>query len=310
MDALLAGADLRADRQTCLLTFGERVGNGLPAELRRRAIYNNYRGIVDPLPGGGMGLLWGPQSPGTPSFPGVPFGLIPGVEYKAYLRVPDGHGHVNNVPAAVQIPRHFNEAKPCIVAAMPSGSRSLYGGIAVAEWALFKGCAVALPGKGTDTGFHLLTPNLADDLDGVYQSADALGQGAQFAVAPSKTLDAYVEVRDRQPIPVAGGETWHGRAGFAQAIEKRAVAILQPDVAEVHVAGGAVLGAIHQLVGAMDEILRQLMREAGVAGEAADAVTASPTAAASASTSAMSPSCCCSALAARMPAPSIPAAAR
>src|SRR5688572_7392209 len=166
--------------------------NPTPAELRRRAIHGNYRGIVDPVPAGGMGVLWGPQSAGTPSFAGVPFGLIPGVEYKAYLRVSDRQGHVNNVPAAVQIPRHFDPAKPCIVAAVPSGSRSLYGGIAIAEWALFKGCAVALPAKGTDTGFHLLTPDLADDLDGVYQSADALGQGAQFAVSPSRKLDAYV----------------------------------------------------------------------------------------------------------------------
>lgn len=43
-------------------------------------------------------------------------------------------------------------------------------------------------------------------------------------------LDAYVEIRARQPIPVAGGETWHGRTGFAEAIARRAVDILQPDV--------------------------------------------------------------------------------
>lgn len=45
-----------------------------------------------------------------------------------------------------------------------------------------------------------------------------------------ETLDAYCEVKARQPIPIAGGETWHGRLAFAQAIEKRAVDILQPDV--------------------------------------------------------------------------------
>ncbi len=162
-----------------------------PAELRKRAIYNNYRGIVDPFTAGGMGLLWGPKSPGTPVIPGATLGLIPGVEYKAYLRDRDGP-HVDNIPAAVQIPKHFNPKKPCIVAAAPSGSRSLYGGIAIAEWALFKGCAVALPGKGTDTGFHLLTPDLADDLDGVYGPADALGEDAQFAVRSSPGLDAYV----------------------------------------------------------------------------------------------------------------------
>ena len=170
--------------------------NPTPAELRRRAIYNNYRGIVDPVPAGGMGLLWGPQSPGTPTFAGVPFGLIPGVEYKAYLRVSDRQGHVNNVPAAVQIPRHFDPQKPCVVAAVPSGSRSLYGGIAIAEWGLFKGCAIALPGKGTDTGFHLLggasSAHAVNDLDGVYGSAQEIGDAAQFAVKPSRALDAYL----------------------------------------------------------------------------------------------------------------------
>jgi D-galactarolactone cycloisomerase len=43
-------------------------------------------------------------------------------------------------------------------------------------------------------------------------------------------LRAYREVRSRQRIPVAGGETWHGRATFQQAIEAGAVDILQPDV--------------------------------------------------------------------------------
>ncbi len=170
--------------------------NPTPAELRRRAIYNNYRAIVDPVAGGGIGLLWGPQSPGAPVIPGATPGLIPGVEYKAYLRVPGGHGHVNNVPAAVQIPSHFDPAKPCIVAAMPSGSRSLYGAISIAEWGLFKGCAIALPGKGTDTGFHLLGAEASawavDDLEGVYGAADAIGEDAQFALRPSRKLDAYI----------------------------------------------------------------------------------------------------------------------
>jgi hydroxybutyrate-dimer hydrolase len=169
-----------------------------PAELRRRAIYGNYRGIVDTALAGGMGLLWGPQSPGAPSFSGVTPGLIPGVEYKAYLTIAHRHrhDHVNNVPAAVQIPHHFDKDKPCIVAAAPSGSRSLYGGIAIAEWALFKGCAVALPGKGTDTGFHLLGAEAGDyavdDIDGVFGPAETIGDDAQFAVTPSRRLNDYL----------------------------------------------------------------------------------------------------------------------
>ncbi len=43
-------------------------------------------------------------------------------------------------------------------------------------------------------------------------------------------LDAYVDVKSRQPIPVAGGETWHGRWGMKDALEKRCVDILQPDI--------------------------------------------------------------------------------
>ena len=43
-------------------------------------------------------------------------------------------------------------------------------------------------------------------------------------------LAAYRSLRHRQPIPVAGGETWHGRWAFRDAIEAEAVDILQPDV--------------------------------------------------------------------------------
>jgi D-galactarolactone cycloisomerase len=43
-------------------------------------------------------------------------------------------------------------------------------------------------------------------------------------------LSAYRAVREGQPIPVAGGETWHGRFGMREPLETRAVDILQPDV--------------------------------------------------------------------------------
>ncbi|MEL7273472.1 MAG: mandelate racemase/muconate lactonizing enzyme family protein [Pseudomonadota bacterium] len=44
-------------------------------------------------------------------------------------------------------------------------------------------------------------------------------------------LESYAKVRAGQPIPVAGGETWHGRLAHKQAVEGGAVDILQPDVA-------------------------------------------------------------------------------
>jgi len=167
-------------------------------QLRSLAIYNNYRGIIDPVPAGGMGLLWGPASDGAPSFdPPVVPGLIPGVEYKAYFKAPGGRGNDNNITMVVQIPRNFNLREPCIVTAPPSGSRGVYGGIAVGEWGLFKGCAVALGGKGTGTGFHLLDDDQADfavnDIDGVYGSTEEIGRNAQFRVKNSSKLRDFLE---------------------------------------------------------------------------------------------------------------------
>jgi D-galactarolactone cycloisomerase len=43
-------------------------------------------------------------------------------------------------------------------------------------------------------------------------------------------LTAYRNVRAGQPIPVAGGETWHTRWGMWSAIDAGAVDILQPDI--------------------------------------------------------------------------------
>ena len=43
-------------------------------------------------------------------------------------------------------------------------------------------------------------------------------------------LDAYRAVKASQPIPVAGGETWHTRWGMREPIETRCVDIIQPDI--------------------------------------------------------------------------------
>ncbi|MDZ5699644.1 mandelate racemase/muconate lactonizing enzyme family protein [Chelativorans sp. M5D2P16] len=67
--------------------------------------------------------------------------------------------------------------------------------------------------------------------------AIALGKGAarfgvdwlEEPVLPEQ-LGAYQAVRAGQPLPVAGGETWHGRFGMAGPIESRCIDIVQPDI--------------------------------------------------------------------------------
>lgn len=46
-------------------------------------------------------------------------------------------------------------------------------------------------------------------------------------------LDGYREVKEKQPIPVAGGETWHSRWAMLEPIRQRLVSIIQPDVCGV-----------------------------------------------------------------------------
>ncbi len=48
-----------------------------------------------------------------------------------------------------------------------------------------------------------------------------------------EVLGAYQRVREAQRIPIAAGETWHGRWAMADALQANAVDILQPDVCGV-----------------------------------------------------------------------------
>ena len=116
------------------------------AELRRLAIYNNYRAILDISPAGGYGMLYGPNIDVNG---GVTLGegKIAGNEYIAYAD--DGSGK-QNVTLMVQVPTTFNRDRACIVTATSSGSRGVYGAIGTAgEWGLKHGCAVAYTDKGT-----------------------------------------------------------------------------------------------------------------------------------------------------------------
>jgi hydroxybutyrate-dimer hydrolase len=147
-------------------------------ELRRSAIYNNYRALIDPTPGGGYGTLYGPnvKPDGTAT---ASEGLIPGDEYIAYEH--DGHGRVTMM---VQVPGSFDPMNGCIIAAPSSGSRGVYGAIATAgEWGLKHGCAVAYTDKGTGTGAHDLQNNTVNLTRGERADAATAGDSANF-IAP------------------------------------------------------------------------------------------------------------------------------
>ncbi len=150
-------------------------------ELRRSVIYNNYRALIDPTPGGGYGTLYGPNvtADGTVT---AGEGRIAGDEYISFEKAGGG----KNVTMMVQIPDTFDPSNACIIAAPSSGSRGVYGAIATAgEWGLKRGCAVAFTDKGTGTGAHNLQINTVNLMRGERADAAAAGDDSNFTAALS-----------------------------------------------------------------------------------------------------------------------------
>lgn len=152
--------------------------NPTAAELRRLAIYNNYRALVDVnSPNGGYGTLFGPNIDINGNVTASE-GKIAGTEYLAYAD--DGTG-MQNVTLMAQIPATFDPANPCIVTATSSGSRGVYGAIGTAgEWGLKHGCVVAYADKGSGSGVHDLATNTVNLINGVRQGAAAAGKNSNF----------------------------------------------------------------------------------------------------------------------------------
>jgi hydroxybutyrate-dimer hydrolase len=144
-----------------------------PAELRRRALWSNWRGIADLAPGGGYGELYGSTA------------TVPGREYSAFATVP-GASQPHRV--LVQVPDAFDAGKRCVVVAASSGSRGIYGAIAVAgAWGLPKGCAVAYTDKGAGTDYFDL-----DAGQGVRADGTVAARGSALAFEPVTTASSGV----------------------------------------------------------------------------------------------------------------------
>lgn len=162
--------------------------NPTAAELRRSAIWNNYRALVDIAANGGYGTLYGPNvdAAGTVT---TGEGRIAGEEFLAYAD--DGSG-TQNVAMMVQIPATFSPANACIVTATSSGSRGVYGAVATAgEWGLKRGCAVAYTDKGTGNGGHDLAANAVYGIQGLRMSATSGGPSGFTAAVSATDLAAF-----------------------------------------------------------------------------------------------------------------------
>ncbi|UUZ72170.1 D-(-)-3-hydroxybutyrate oligomer hydrolase [Polaromonas sp. P1(28)-8] len=158
--------------------------NPTAAELRRIAIFNNYRAALDISVAGGYGSLYGPNVDASGVIT-TSEGKIAGTEYMAYSD--DGTGN-QNITMLVQVPTTFNPASPCIVTGTSSGSRGIYGAIGTSgEWGLKNGCAVAYTDKGTGTGIHDLQNDTVNLQNGVRATATAAGKASNFTASLTST---------------------------------------------------------------------------------------------------------------------------
>ena len=149
-----------------------------PLELRRNAIYANYRAVLDIAANSGYGTLYGPNVDASGNA-GTGEGLIAGSEYIAYAD--DGTGK-KNVTLMVQVPASFDPDHACIVTGTSSGSRGIYGAIGSSgEWGLKKGCAVAYADKGSGTGLYVFEDDSVNLQNGVRAGRVAAGKNALFA---------------------------------------------------------------------------------------------------------------------------------
>jgi hydroxybutyrate-dimer hydrolase len=147
-------------------------------ELRRRAIQSNWKGIADLGPLGAYGELYGSTA------------KVPGREYQVFARIP---GAQSPHRILVQIPDGFNAKARCLVVTASSGSRGIFGAIALAgAWGLPHGCAVAYTDKGAGTGYFDTATGTGVTLDGTRASAG----DADLEFAPeSFSRDAGIAIK-------------------------------------------------------------------------------------------------------------------
>ncbi len=165
-DLLTAGLGLDGLRSMTPPAFAD-IEHPTAEELRRRAIWSNWRGIADLSANGGYSELYGHVA------------NVPGREFAAFARLPHA---LQPHRVLTQVPDAFDRRKRCIVVTASSGSRGIYGSIAVAgAWGLPKGCAVAYTDKGAGTDYFDLDADAGVRLDG-----GIAARGAGLAFMPER----------------------------------------------------------------------------------------------------------------------------
>ncbi|MDE2271668.1 MAG: hydrogenase [Xanthomonadaceae bacterium] len=152
-------------------------GRPTPAELRRRAVQTGWKGIVDLGPLGGFGRFYG----GAPR--------VPGQEFSAFARVP-GARHPHRL--LCQVPDDFDGKVRCLVVAPSSGSRGVYGSIALGAWGLARGCAMVYTDKGAGSGYFDCAEGTGVALDGTRAEAGSAMLEFEPGSAP---LEAGIAVK-------------------------------------------------------------------------------------------------------------------
>lgn len=167
-DDLLSAGLGRAGLRGAPVVFAD-PAQPTPEEVRRRAIQMSWKGIawLQPL---AVSDTYGALA------------AVPGREYGAFARV-SGARASHRVLA--QIPDAFDRRARCLLVAPASGSRGVYGAIAVAgAWGLPRGCAVVYTDKAAGSGYFDRASNSGVALDGTR----AVAGSAPLEFEPASTL--------------------------------------------------------------------------------------------------------------------------
>ena len=245
-DLLSAGLGVTGLRAPVAPAFAD-AEQPTATELRRRALWTSWRGIADLRPGG-VGEAYGSLDP------------VPGREFHALARLPGA-----NSPHRVmlQLPDSFDASRPCLVVTASSGSRGIYGAIAVAgAWGLPRGCAVAYTDKGAGSDYFDLDAGVGFDAQG---NAGAAALDAVFTpdAAPGATGVAFAHAHSQDNPEADWGRHVRQAADFAlQQLNEALPASASFDHANTRIiavgisnGGGAVLRAAELEVGWLDAVV-------------------------------------------------------